>query len=446
MTLYKPRVQLPVTNMNFIRRSLLGGVPGQGNADPGRQTTIDVEGQPYTQNGRGLFGLNHPALATLFSGRPGSDSQGQRPNGSGYDEDDGPKSPAPGHYHAPHPAIFGRLDTQAQGPTRDGVEDGEAPSRRWRARAQTQRFPVLARPSAIRTTGGGPERPVRRSTFDGSGPVEFRLTGTAESGRRRQRRHRNRENSGSSRARQHKEPPKRFLFCFPWVKSRRARSLILRCFVSGIFLISMLTVYLSLSITKNINTGEFSILLIVLILLTTIFFCHGLILLCMLLVRPRKQQGNMRNDVESGKYGHPGYAIPVQPIRVVLARDEEAAGIESETAKLKPPAYGLWRESVRVDPNRIYWQRAGSPPPPSSLSSASSVADESEGTGPRNTQRRPPSYASDDGIDYVVDVRPRFIAPPPSSVYSQTSTTWTAAISDRSSVSPLPRQSVTRFA
>lgn len=44
--------------------------------------------------------------------------------------------------------------------------------------------------------------------------------------------------------------------------------------------------------------------------------------------------------------GHGGYAVPRQPIRVVLARDEEAAGLESETTKISPPAYGLWRESV----------------------------------------------------------------------------------------------------
>ncbi len=41
-----------------------------------------------------------------------------------------------------------------------------------------------------------------------------------------------------------------------------------------------------------------------------------------------------------------GYANPEVPIRVALARDEEAAGIESEATKLPPPAYGLWRESV----------------------------------------------------------------------------------------------------
>jgi hypothetical protein len=44
--------------------------------------------------------------------------------------------------------------------------------------------------------------------------------------------------------------------------------------------------------------------------------------------------------------GPGGYAIPRQPIRVVLARDEEAAGIDSEATKTNPPAYGLWRESV----------------------------------------------------------------------------------------------------
>lgn len=29
-----------------------------------------------------------------------------------------------------------------------------------------------------------------------------------------------------------------------------------------------------------------------------------------------------------------------------MARDEEAAGIESDATKMEPPAYGLWRESV----------------------------------------------------------------------------------------------------
>ena len=44
--------------------------------------------------------------------------------------------------------------------------------------------------------------------------------------------------------------------------------------------------------------------------------------------------------------GPGGFANPPRPIPVALARDEEAAGIESEATKFPPPAYGLWRESV----------------------------------------------------------------------------------------------------
>jgi hypothetical protein len=67
----------------------------------------------------------------------------------------------------------------------------------------------------------------------------------------------------------------------------------------------------------------------------------------MILAGERNQRGDSRNQAEANGYGPPGgYAIPRRPIRVVLARDEEAAGIESETTKFTPPAYGLWRESV----------------------------------------------------------------------------------------------------
>lgn len=114
-----------------------------------------------------------------------------------------------------------------------------------------------------------------------------------------------------------------------------------------------MTTDLALSITKNINSSEFTILLILIILFTTIFFCHGLIRLCMIMVKRGSGSGN--EDEERAlrppmpeMFGPGGYAIPRRPIRVVLARDEEAAGIESEAqaGKINPPAYGIWRESV----------------------------------------------------------------------------------------------------
>jgi len=101
--------------------------------------------------------------------------------------------------------------------------------------------------------------------------------------------------------------------------------------------------------------------------------------------------------------GPSGYANPTQPIRVALARDEEAAGIESEAMKIPPPAYGLWRESVRVDPNRIFWQRNGE-----ALARQNSVSRADERPA---TANRPPSYISENGVDYVIEAAPRSIAP-----------------------------------
>ncbi|KAI1160350.1 hypothetical protein F5B18DRAFT_512801 [Nemania serpens] len=418
--------------MNFIRRSVLGRRGSQDGSDLERQRPTEVEEQ--TQSSPRTFAFFRPSLPSLFAGRLSLGPQIHSARAEDSEHDDRPKSPGPDRLHV------SRLQhIPSQQLPGDGTQDGESPSQPSRVHTRTQRFPILARPLAARTNAGESERHVRRSTFSGSRPAELHLADLVESRRRQQRATERRANSGSSRRRQQKEPPKRFLFCFPWVKSRRARSLILRCFVSGILLISILTVYLALSVTKSINTSEFSILLIILILLATIIFCHGLILLCMLLVRSRNRRDTSGNDVHGGKYGHPGYAIPREPIRVVLARDEEAAGIESEAAKLKPPAYGLWRESVRVDPDRIYWQRAEVPP---SASSTNSDSDSDGRDSPRTGQRRPPSYASDDGIDYVVDVRPRSIAPPPSSVYSRTSTMESPMVSNMTDVPPLPYSTV----
>ena len=81
------------------------------------------------------------------------------------------------------------------------------------------------------------------------------------------------------------------------------------------------------------------------ILVTTIFFCHALMSLCMLTLRPQSQEDDLHPSM-SAMVGPGGYANPRQPIRVALTRDEEAVGIESEATKFPPPAYGLWRESV----------------------------------------------------------------------------------------------------
>lgn len=186
-----------------------------------------------------------------------------------------------------------------------------------------------------------------------------------------------------------KERKKKFLFCFPYIKSRHVRVQIAQCFVAAMFLFSLLAVYLGITLTKHSVIGELNIMLIMIILLAAVFFCYSLVRLWMLVARGDPPEVPRAIDPR-------GYAVPRKPIRVVMAQDEEAAGAESEAMRMNPPAYGLWRESVRVDPNRFFWQRNEAAQAPASRPT----------TGPR-----PPSYASDDGVSYVVEAVPRSIAP-----------------------------------
>lgn len=198
---------------------------------------------------------------------------------------------------------------------------------------------------------------------------------------------------------------------------------------------------LALSVTKTIKGSEFTILMVIIILVGAIFFFQALVRLCILIFRPKPTVDERRRKRLPKSYGPSGYAVPPKPIRVTLARDEEAVGVESETTKTNPPAYGLWRESVRVDPNQIYWQRnpevaesptAGEHEVVSDMSdddephhhhdeiydvSSESEDDEeeeasgNEGRPHQRGLRRPPSYISEDGVSYILEARPRSMAP-----------------------------------
>jgi hypothetical protein len=172
------------------------------------------------------------------------------------------------------------------------------------------------------------------------------------------------------------------------------------------------------------------------VLATTIFFCHSLIRLCMLALHPPT---NDRPRIPS-MTGPEGFR-PIRPIQVHLARDEELGNAdqdseddredEAEAEKEKhipppPPAYGLWRSSVRADPNLLHWQRVDaargiSPAPPqhrfSSMAGSrnGSVSGPAAEPVPEVTQGpRPPSYVSEDGVSYIVEAAPRSTAPAPS--------------------------------
>lgn len=136
------------------------------------------------------------------------------------------------------------------------------------------------------------------------------------------------------------------------------------------------------------------------------------------MLNPPRESSRPRFPAMAGPEGFQ----PIVPIRVHLARDEEAGtlsegeltddntdveDIEKSTLPPPPPAYGLWRSSVRADPNLLHWQRAEphvvhTPVLPDSRNYSRSAPDQSSSDGPR-----PPSYVSEDGVSYIVDAAPR---------------------------------------
>ncbi|KAI0842399.1 hypothetical protein F5Y06DRAFT_292326 [Hypoxylon sp. FL0890] len=385
--------------MDFIRTNVLRRAqPSEGQTQDLEQHRQPEMGEQRSSRTR-RFSISRPPLSTLFTGRSRTNGQSQRTD-SESSEDDSPKTPrfnlglpnVPStRLHLPslaRPRTPGSLGLTSATHTEQSSEPAARPDM---PRTQTEQIPVISEPAPSYGTDNPGSSDMGRSRFQGADPGETHLADAVD--RRRQRRHHR------NRRPEHNERPKRFLFCFPWVRSRRIRSQILRCFVAGVFLLVMLAVYLALSITKNINTNEFTVLLILVILFATIFFCHGLVRICMLIVKPPNEDDEERQSLprmmEPG-----GYAVPRRPIHVILARDEEAAGMDTAN-KLQPPAYGLWRESVRVDPDRLYWQRNDQAPTEGS----------EEHSRPEAAHTRPPSYASDDGVTYVVEARPRSVVP-----------------------------------
>ncbi|KAG8351770.1 hypothetical protein FVEN_g10221 [Fusarium venenatum] len=259
--------------------------------------------------------------------------------------------------------------------------------------------PTRPEPVATPSSESQQSRRQRRQQSSSSSPLEAHLSellGGPINRQRRRRDHREGGRDGHRSRRSREQHPKYFLGCIPWVRSRRMRAQILRCMTSGLFLIILVTVYLCLSMTSKVNTREMNIMLILVILFAAAFFFHGLIRLCLLIIKGNREAALRAN--RPPRYRGPRYAVPPVPIPVVLAQDEEAVGGGSEAAKIMPPAYGRWRETVRVDPNRLFWQR-------------NENVDISQMRPNTRSGPRPPSYASEDGISYVVEAQPRSTAP-----------------------------------
>ncbi|KAF1985693.1 hypothetical protein K402DRAFT_405140 [Aulographum hederae CBS 113979] len=281
-----------------------------------------------------------------------------------------------------------------------------------------------------------------RSTSNSSrrAPVDPEITELASTVRRSTRKRRKRGDTGRfGLIRQHAWVQRGSARGWCGMAKGRTRTKCFACVGSGVFLAMFLAIYLTLALTHPHLGQEIHVLFILLILGTTIFFCHALIRLVMLSMRPPPPRRRRHQGIPE-MLGPGGYE-PAVPIRVILARDEEILEPDDEEAqgiqrgsdalrsaeaeaqqppekgpKIPPPAYGLWRSSVRLNPTLLHWARAPSPAPPTQEEITiarlgnhpiQNKDADNNGSAGGSSGPRPPSYISDDGVGYVVHAAPR---------------------------------------
>ncbi|KAL2372024.1 hypothetical protein BDBG_04000 [Blastomyces gilchristii SLH14081] len=226
-------------------------------------------------------------------------------------------------------------------------------------------------------------------------------------------------NSGAQARRKHADESKRERFCGgPRMRSKEARKKVVDCALAGFLLMIIFVIYLALSLSNTIDKREFHIVFILALIILVIYFCHSFIRFFMLAWRspPAHPPSAAPKAVSTREYVQPD-----QPIPVILARDEEiVAEVDADNhigrngnlsgLPPPPPAYGLWRNSVRINPNLVHWRRREPTGP---------QPGNTESEGLNNGPHRPPSYISDDGVHYVVDIQPqsRLRAPDESDVH-----------------------------
>lgn len=291
--------------MDFIRSSVLRrGDHASGNDDPeqqrlpsrspemGQRQADTPESERGGGGGGGRFTFSRPAMPWLFTPRPASsryydddDDDGSsrigaapseaatrtprftlgsvtsrfRNHDDGGGEDDVPPVPqVPASTH--NPAEGGRARVRGTGDIpeedRPGGGGGAAGTERRRRRRRRGDRRHKRSESAGGGGGGGEGSSIGNG---GSGNGEEGRDETSPRRRRKKRRdrvtgiHKYRQwqqhrrsqgegGQGGGEGGETEEPKKRFLYCFPWVKSRRLRTQILQCMAAGMLLVSLLAV------------------------------------------------------------------------------------------------------------------------------------------------------------------------------------------------------------
>jgi hypothetical protein len=227
------------TTMERIREDLLRRARLDRQIDVEQGNASHAMAEP-SRSRVGIFS----ALPQLFTrGRDMSNS----PNNRHAQEMEGPKSPDV----RPRLPAFGRLQMPDltrvfSRPSQDSqshqMEDGQGsgPSGVQSPGAAHFDLPVPPEPVSHGTTSTS-ESSNRAFVGGESRSGTYPPSSNSEANRQEQD-HRERRRHRSGRHQRRKEPPKRFLFCFPWIKSKQIRTQVLRCFVSGLFLVTLLSV------------------------------------------------------------------------------------------------------------------------------------------------------------------------------------------------------------
>lgn len=213
----------------------------EGAPTSGSESQPNMQERPLRQASRSLTG--RPLFPRLFQ-------RGQAPASSaaaGRNEVESPKSPdfnpvtTSGRSQTELPNIARRLTDETAWPragadTRQTNRESPEPSTPSPPRNEGNSLPQPPPPASTIEHPIRPPPEARTTWFHSPDPAEVQLAHLAEDGRRR------REGNHHQQPRANRSPPKRFLYCFPWIKSRRIRNQILQCFVSGICLAALLSV------------------------------------------------------------------------------------------------------------------------------------------------------------------------------------------------------------
>ncbi|KAK6345022.1 hypothetical protein TWF718_006962 [Orbilia javanica] len=193
-------------------------------------------------------------------------------------------------------------------------------------------------------------------------------------------------------------------FAKSWLIKPELKTRVAILLVWSVVFIVVLSIYLGLFMGNKLTAPPLQIALILVTLMAAFFFFHSLIRVCLAVARPfsypdeEQPQAAYVNPMFGGMTAGPGpwgYAQPERPIQVYAMPGQSGASVDDDGTPKDlpppPPAYGIWRQTVRVNPAQFYWVRR---------SQADGVYSQGNNEAPSNrtsvgsTGTRPPSYAS----------------------------------------------------